>query len=220
MVFLVVTKECSNKIYTNDKPEIELISFQTKEDAESYLKYGGNIKNNTILTEGTYVNVFTDGACSNNGKENAKAGIGVYFGENDPRNVSKRIDGKQTNNTAELSAIIEVFNILTEGTYIKDKIKKYNEINIYTDSEYVIKCCTSYGKKCEKNNWKREIPNVELVKLGYLLVKDNPNVKLYHVKAHTGLDDKLSKGNEGADNLANMAINYGCSDLNIEKYHL
>ena len=200
MVFLVVTKECSNIIYTVDDPEIEMISFQTKEDAEYYLKYGVK-KNKEIL------NVFTDGACSNNGKENAKAGIGVYFGENDSRNISKKIDGKQTNNTAELSAVIEVFHIL-------DKIKEYNEINIYSDSEYVIKCSSSYGKKCEKKNWKNNIPNKNLVKKLYELMKNNKNVKLFHVKAHTGLDDKLSKGNEGADNLANMAINYGCSYSN------
>ena len=31
------------------------------------------------------IKVFTDGACSNNGKPNAKAGLGVYFGENDQR---------------------------------------------------------------------------------------------------------------------------------------
>ena len=41
--------------------------------------------------------VYTDGACSNNGNSNAKAGMGVYFSENDMRNVSKRIKGKQTN---------------------------------------------------------------------------------------------------------------------------
>ena len=58
------------------------------------------------------INVFTDGACSNNGKQNAKAGIGVFFEENDPRNVSRRVDGKQTNNTAELTAIVVVFDIL------------------------------------------------------------------------------------------------------------
>jgi DNA-binding transcriptional regulator GbsR (MarR family) len=29
--------------------------------------------------------VYTDGACSKNGKLNAKAGIGIYFGENDKR---------------------------------------------------------------------------------------------------------------------------------------
>ena len=55
--------------------------------------------------------VYTDGACSNNGKLNAKAGFGVYFGKNDSRNISKRVIGKQTNNVAELLAIIEVFSI-------------------------------------------------------------------------------------------------------------
>ena len=45
--------------------------------------------------------VFTDGGCSHNGSKNAKAGIGIYFGEGDIRNVSKQIQGKQTNNTAE-----------------------------------------------------------------------------------------------------------------------
>ncbi len=28
--------------------------------------------------------VYTDGACSNNGKKNAAAGIGVYWGDNHP----------------------------------------------------------------------------------------------------------------------------------------
>ena len=36
------------------------------------------------------IRVFTDGACRNNGKQNAIAGIGVYFGENDIRNVSRK----------------------------------------------------------------------------------------------------------------------------------
>lgn len=29
--------------------------------------------------------VYVDGACENNGRANAKAGIGVWFGSNDPR---------------------------------------------------------------------------------------------------------------------------------------
>jgi len=29
--------------------------------------------------------VYTDGACSNNGRRNAQAGIGVWWGPNDPR---------------------------------------------------------------------------------------------------------------------------------------
>ena len=71
------------------------------------------------------IKVFTDGACRMNGSVNAKAGIGVYFGKDDQRNVSKPLQNlwvkgrgnisnkiKQTNNTAELSAVVEVFCIL------------------------------------------------------------------------------------------------------------
>ena len=44
--------------------------------------------------------IYTDGACSKNGYVEAKAGIGVFFGDNDERNVSALVDSgyKQTNN--------------------------------------------------------------------------------------------------------------------------
>ena len=58
--------------------------------------------------------VYTDGACTNNGKETAKAGIGIYFQDNDSRNVSRRITGKQTNNRAELLAIIVSYFIINK----------------------------------------------------------------------------------------------------------
>ena len=150
------------------------------------------------------IRVFTDGACSNNGKPTAKAGIGVYFSDNDPRNISKRVIGKQTNNTAELSAVIEVFNIL------KDEIEsKIHKILIYSDSEYTIKCTELYGEKMDQSNWKNKgqyIPNHELVKEIYQLFKNNLNVSIHHIRAHTGLTDELSLGNDGADRLANLAI--------------
>ena len=164
------------------------------------------------------INVFTDGACSNNGKHNAKAGLGVYFGKNDIRNTSKRIIGKQTNNTAELSAIIEVFSIL------KDEIKSGQKIMIYSDSKISIGWCTTTGRKYESMNWtkKNGIPNVELIKIGYNLCKQYPNVSLKYIKAHTGLSDDLSLGNEGADLLANKAIGLtSCPyDNKKQKYYL
>ena len=178
------------------------------EKIDEYLEYDGQakIKCLSYSKENSEENiiVFTDGACSNNGKPDAKAGIGIYFGENDNRNTSKRISGKQTNNTAELSAVIEVFTIL------KDEIKNNNNIKIYTDSTYVIKCCGSYGEKCEKKEWKNKkgyISNHELVKSIYELFKQNKCVTIEHIKAHTGNQDYLSKGNEEADTLANKSIN-------------
>ena len=34
---------------------------------------------------------YTDGACTNNGRQLAQAGYGVFFGEQDKRNVSERV---------------------------------------------------------------------------------------------------------------------------------
>ena len=199
MTFLVIDKKCASTVFTEDDPEIEMLEFETKEEAEYYLRYG--IKKKVDANE--VIKVFTDGSCSMNGSAKAKAGIGVYFKKGDKRNVSRRINGKQTNNTAELSAVIEVFSVL------KDEIKQGKDIIIYTDSEYVIKCCTSYGEKCEKMNWKKkkgEIPNIELVKKAYSLYKQFDNIQLEWIKAHTNQTDELSIGNQGADQLANMAL--------------
>tara|TARA_Y100000817_G_scaffold290900_1_gene261993 strand:+ start:273 stop:923 length:651 start_codon:yes stop_codon:yes gene_type:complete len=151
------------------------------------------------------IRVFTDGSCSNNGRKNAKAGFGVYFGENDPRNVSKRVPGelRQTNNVGEILAIIEVFSIL------KDELSFKIPIEIYSDSKIAMGWCTTIGEKYAKNNWTKKhgpIPNLDLIKLGYQLLKDNPHVSLKHIRAHTGLSDEYSLGNEGADKLANLAI--------------
>tara|TARA_B110000967_G_C18651649_1_gene443667 strand:- start:286 stop:741 length:456 start_codon:yes stop_codon:yes gene_type:complete len=147
------------------------------------------------------ITVFTDGACSNNGKPNAKAGIGIYFGKDDKRNFSNRVVGKQSNNTAELSAAIEVFAILST------EIHSNQNVLIYSDSTYTIRWSSEYGRKCsEKDHSSKHIPNVELGTTLYLLCKNHPNVTLKHIKAHTGLTDELSLGNEGADMMANIAI--------------
>jgi len=144
--------------------------------------------------------VYTDGSCSNNGRPNAVAGIGVYFKEGDSRNVSERVQGKQSNNTAELGAIRKVYEIL------KQEVLSRKTIAIVSDSEYAIRCATTYGEKCAKNLWKDDIPNKELVKEIYELYSKLPNIQFIHVNAHTGKQDKHSLGNDGADKLANQAI--------------
>jgi ribonuclease HI len=146
--------------------------------------------------------VYTDGACIHNGKKYAKAGIGIFFGLGDKRNVSERITGKQTNNAAELEAILRVFQILEK------EIKKGEEYVVMTDSEYAIKCMGSYGYKLALKHWKSDkpIPNLEKVKAGFILFQNYPNVTLQHVRAHTGKKDAHSLGNEWADKLATSSI--------------
>jgi len=146
--------------------------------------------NNTIY-------VYTDGACINNGKPGAMAGIGIYFGDNDKRNVSERIGGKQTNNTAELKAIIKVFSL------ISDEIKSAKKIIIMTDSTYSIGCAT---KNRLTSISKKEIPNKLLVEEIYKLYNSHSNVYLEHIRAHTNKVDRHSIGNENADRLANQSL--------------
>ena len=190
--------------------------FNTKEEADNFIKVNekniddinNNIQNHNIIVNSKDDNivfnpdyyVYTDGACSNNGKDNALAGIGIFFGINDNRNISKKIEGKQTNNTAELSAIIETYHI------IENDILNGKKIAIVSDSEYAIKCVSSYGEKCYRKCWNVDIPNKDLVKIAYEMYKDKLNIQFIHIKAHTNNTDIHSFGNDNADKLANIAI--------------
>ena len=180
--------------------------FDKMSDAESFIEnqYFLNIvyKEKPDYKEEPDYYIYTDGACSNNGKTNAIAGIGIYFGENDSRNLSEKIvEGKQTNNIAELTAILRAYTII-ENDIILGK-----HIAIVTDSEYAMKCVSSYGEKCHKEGWKKDIPNKDLVKKVYELYHDKREfIQFIHIKAHTSQTDIHSIGNDGADRLANMAI--------------
>lgn len=158
--------------------------------------------------------IYTDGACSNNGYSNACAGIGIFFGFNDKRNVSERIEGKQTNNVAELLALLRT------GIIIKEELDKNTIIHIYSDSQYAIKCVTTYGEKLEKKNWKngnKKIPNLELVKRTYLFFKIYSNVLFKYIRAHTSLKDPHSIGNQNADRLAQAALINNNKSIKNEK---
>jgi ribonuclease HI len=145
--------------------------------------------------------VYTDGACPKNGTGNAVGGVGVFFEENDDRNVARRLlpteSIKQTNNAAELAAIIQAMYI------IGNDLASGKCITVLTDSKYSIYCATSFGAKCEASNWSDpNTPNKELVKTVYYLFKGCENVRIKHVRAHTKQVDIHSMGNKGADAMA------------------
>lgn len=157
----------------------------------------------SVTTTGDSLHVYTDGSCHNNGRANARAGYGVYFGDNDSRNISKPLKGdKQTNNRAEMTAIIDAIKV------VEDKLQTGQRVVIHTDSEYSMKCCGEYGRRCEARYWKgsdgRPITNADLVKVGVSLFRKYPRATLRYVKAHTGDSDRHSRGNEMADHLANL----------------
>jgi ribonuclease HI len=178
--------------------------FDTKQEAEDF------VANNEVVQEmpsDALVDfepdyyVYTDGACSKNGTRIASAGIGIYFGNDDPRNVSEKLLGKQTNNLAELTAIVKTHAIIRSDLLYGKKVA------IVTDSEYAIKCVSTYGEKCHKQNWKVDIPNKELVKTAYEIYKDHStNVRFIHIRAHTQKMDIHSIGNDQADKLARLHV--------------
>ena len=148
------------------------------------------------------INVYTDGSALGNGKRGGRAGIGVYFGEMDKRNVSERLEGKeQTNNRGELTAIKRALQILSKDS------SKDCAINIYTDSQYSIKALTVWIHKWKANGFKtstkKDVKNRDLLEEINALIPLFSNLKLHYIKAHTNHTDVHSIGNKNADELAN-----------------
>jgi ribonuclease HI len=101
-----------------------------------------------------------------------------------------------------MTAIIDAMGVMEQ------ELQSGKRVVIHTDSEYSMKCCGEYGRRCESRNWKgsdgRLITNVDLVKVGVSLFRRYPRATLRYVKAHTGDNDRHSRGNEMADHLANL----------------
>lgn len=83
-----------------------------------------------------FVQVYTDGACSSNGQRAARAGLGVYWGDNHPLNRSKPVIGRPTNNCGEIQAASLAINMA-----LKNGI---NKLAINTDSQFLIKSATQW----------------------------------------------------------------------------
>ncbi|CAG7822551.1 unnamed protein product [Allacma fusca] len=99
-----------------------------------------------------YIICWTDGSCSRNGHDGATAGIGVYFGEQHPWNISKALDSciKQTSNRAEIWAAIEAIRKIREkGVYY---------VEIRSDSNFLVKGMTVWIHKWDKNGWRQSSP--------------------------------------------------------------
>lgn len=147
--------------------------------------------------------IYTDGACSNNGKTDAvvKAGVGVYFGKGDSRNISEPLFGRPTNQRAELVAAIRALQVveMTEADLSCVKVV------LYSDSRYVVKGITDWIVKWEALDYVRKgekpVLNDELWRELRWRERRIGEVCWVHCKAHVGIE-----GNEAADELAREGI--------------
>ena len=137
------------------------------------------------------IKIYTDEACSGNP---GKGGWGALIQENDNE---KKLSGSElntTNNRMELTAVIKALEHYDEA----------REIEVFTDSKYVMQGITEWIKNWKNNHWKtsqkKDVKNKDLwVLLDSVSAKHD--IKWSWVKGHAG-----DYGNEIADKLATQAI--------------
>jgi ribonuclease HI len=98
---------------------------------------GSNVyRRNEISLQDMTLVVHIDGACRNNGKADARAAFGVYFGPNSKYNTFGLLDSSlpQTSNRAEIEALVQAIKVLKLITANDIKVQ---DIKIATDSEYL-----------------------------------------------------------------------------------
>ncbi|KAI0310010.1 ribonuclease H-like domain-containing protein, partial [Amylostereum chailletii] len=132
--------------------------------------------------------IYTDGSCLDNGKPHARAGAGVYQGENSSRNLVLRVPDEQTNNRGECLAILVALA----------KASPDRPLRIYSDSEYAIRSVTWWAPKSESLGW--QCANGDLLKDCVAWMKArSAAVYLEHITAHSG-----NWGGDAADRLAKL----------------
>ncbi|KAJ0125090.1 ribonuclease h [Diaporthe amygdali] len=139
--------------------------------------------------------IYTDGSTLSNGQTGAVAGVGVFFGDGDPRNISERLSGTpQTNQRAELTAILRAL----------ETVPVDQGVMIWSDSMYAINCVTEWFVKWEKNGWKThkgQVQNRDLVEAVLVKIRERERhgttTLIKWIKGH-----ESSAGNISADKLA------------------
>lgn len=134
----------------------------------------------------SFVEIFTDGACSGNPGPGGWAALLRYNGH------EKEISGGEadtTNNRMEMMAVIEALTAL----------KKPSRVKLYTDSQYVQKGVVEWMDGWKAKGWKK-VKNVDLwQRIDSLL--DVHKVEFHWVRGHDGHEE-----NERVDKLAVAAI--------------
>ena len=136
------------------------------------------------------IEIYTDGSCLEN------PGNGGWAAIINTNGSIKKITGSEKNTTNNRMELMATINALKS-------INSNEEINIYTDSQYVKLGITEWINNWVKNNWKtskkEEVKNKDLWAELYNLNK-TLNVKWNWIKAHAG-----NPLNEEVDLLAKKA---------------
>lgn len=159
--------------------------FSTRAEAEDWLENSAMAQD---TADSEAVTVYIDGACRNQEDGTLVGGIGVWFGNHDPRNLCEKLTVNPTNQRAELTALIRLLETAPNIS-----------LNVLSDSEYCV-----LGVKYRLSGWVKHefgVANADLWrKIHGLLEQRTLPICLKHVKGHAGVH-----GNEKADALAAKA---------------
>ncbi len=135
--------------------------------------------------------IYTDGACSGNP---GKGGWGAILRYGDKLKEISGSENETTNNRMELTAAIEALKCL----------KKSCDIELYTDSKYVMDGLNNWLEGWKANGWKTAskspVKNKDLWELLDIEAKKH-NINWFWVKGHSNHPE-----NDRADELARTAI--------------
>jgi ribonuclease HI len=131
------------------------------------------------------VRIFTDGAIHNHGKIGGWAAVILRDGQNTLAIAGHVLD--TTSNRMELTSVIEALEF-TELELIDTSPFNKLEIEVTSDSQYVVYGCSTWLKKWKENDWRGaggKIQNRDLwEKLDTLIQRGN--IKFHWVRGHNG----------------------------------
>ena len=170
-----------------------------------------NIKN---ITHRPSVNVFTDGSCDSNGTSYAKAAIGVYCtitsnrGVAEYMSISERVPSvmPQTNNSAELHAIVRALEIIPADL----------NITVFTDSQYCVDILQGRMYELKSQQWPKSVANVDTIRyVCFLWDLRKGDKRVEKVKGHS-----KHEGNTRAHNMAVKALDISVATVYQYKYQM
>lgn len=182
------------KKFTNVSQATDFFLANTNKNIEEKLSKNNEFSHKNISNNLNIIEIYCDGSAIPNGSPDAKAGIGIVFGN---KNISEALSlqkdwEKLTNNIAELSALKRVFEI------IESENNDENYYKIYSDSNYAINSISVWDRK---NNNDPNLKNILLIReICEKYEKFKYKCELIYVKGHD-----ISKGNNLADELAKKA---------------
>lgn len=156
----------------------------------------------------TSVKIFTDGACSKNGKVGARASWSCWFPDHKHLSKAEQVPDSdlQTNQRGELMAITKAVEIS-----LKSFPSGETDLHIYTDSMYSKNCLTTWLPKWIRNDWKntqgQPVAHRDLIEYTSTNLSKFKTFTISYVEAHTGNDDELSRNNAIADKMATDILN-------------